>query len=223
MLKLKIQKAVDISPSVKLYTLLSKATGVAFSPGQYISFFISTKKGRAIRPYSICSLPSHLPKVELCVKQVLNGVGTGYLLENIGNEVESLEPQGDFTLPESSDRPLVFIAAGVGVAPVRSQIPFWLDKFPTSPTSLIYRFRRSKECLFKNEFEHLSKVKENFTFVKSDSLKEKDFEEVLKKHLKHNLSQLFYIVGPPSFVKQVTETLSSLGYSDSDVVLDIWE
>jgi glycine betaine catabolism B len=46
----------------------------------------------------------------------------------LGHQVSITEPMGDFVLPKDGAIPLIFVAGGLGITPVRSIIQYLLDK-----------------------------------------------------------------------------------------------
>jgi len=220
-MKVRIERAADISPTVRIYFCRSLREFI-FLPGQYLSFFVPKGPGRAIRAYSFCSSPLAQPDFQLCVKRVPGGIGTAYLAENVGKIVEASEPGGEFILPERQRRKLIFLAAGAGIAPVRSQIFHWMSSFKTAGAELIYRYGGADECLFQNEFLGLEKKHESFSFVKSDSQTQKDWGAVLRDRHFPDKNADFYIVGPPEFVNETMKILKNKGVDEGSVSLDIW-
>src|ERR1041384_4258179 len=95
---------------------------VTFQPGQFILVH-HHENGRPIkRPYSIASAPCPGKAFELCVKRAANGPVSKYLFEmRPGEEVRIEGPRGGFLLRQPV-RNSLFVAAGTGIAPIRSMI-----------------------------------------------------------------------------------------------------
>lgn len=96
-------------------------TPVAFAAGQYATIeFDGTP-----RPYSIASAPGD-DELEFCIRRVPGGKLTSELFTymNVGDEVTVRGPNGEFVLQEPSERDLVFLATGTGVAPLKSMIAY---------------------------------------------------------------------------------------------------
>lgn len=88
--------------------------------GQYLSLrFVLPERGLVqMRQYSIASLPNG-EHYRIAVKREEGGLISNLLHEtlNVGDSVEVHMPAGDFTLKEG-DRPLLLLAAGVGISPL---------------------------------------------------------------------------------------------------------
>lgn len=70
-----------------------------------------------------------------------------------GDEVMLAQPMGDFVLPKDKSIPLVFIAGGIGVTPMRSIVKWLLDTGEKRDIHLIYAANSIEEVAFRNLFE----------------------------------------------------------------------
>ncbi len=196
--KARIIKAENLSPSVKLYTCQALSRGFSFLPGQFFTFL------PVLRAYSFCSLPEELPQFEICVRDEGPGLGVNFLKNNLGRAVAVSEPQGSFVLPAQQTE-LTFIAAGVGIAPVRPMLRAWFEKYPDAKATLYYKSRLG-ENLFGEEFKELAD--------KHPLSISRDFPAARN-------SQVF-VVGSPEFVTSSIRKLEEIGYNKADINFDIW-
>jgi CDP-4-dehydro-6-deoxyglucose reductase len=98
---------------------------VEFAAGQYLSIrFHETS-----RVYSVASSPNR-EDLEFCIRRVPNGELTPELSVELeeGDEVTLRGPYGELLLEEPSERDLVFLATGTGVAPFRSMIEYVFEE-----------------------------------------------------------------------------------------------
>jgi ferredoxin-NADP reductase len=65
-----------------------------------------------------------------------------------GDELQLADPMGDFVLPKDPSIPLVFIAAGAGITPMRSMIKYLLDVQEQRHVHLIYAVTHADELAF---------------------------------------------------------------------------
>lgn len=202
----RILKSVDLSPTAKLFTLRVEGN-FSFLPGQYTSFSVNG----AVRTYSICSLPSDLPIFEFCVRQLQGGVGTNFLNQNIGKEIELTAPAGDFVIAGKLDR-LVIMASGVGIAPVRPMLKDYLARYPDAEAELVYHLK-GDEYLFQKEWEEMENKNGNF----------KVYHDSTSPLSSPRQGRRVFVVGSPTFVSEVTARLLDLGYNKRDIKIDIWE
>ena len=94
---------------------------VAFTPGQHMPLRLQTADAEAplIRTYSVSSAPSD-GHIRISVKA--QGPASQHLHQQVqvGDLLDVRPPMGSFTLIEETERPVVLIAAGVGITPLLS-------------------------------------------------------------------------------------------------------
>jgi CDP-4-dehydro-6-deoxyglucose reductase len=90
-----------------------------YIPGQYIDLSFKGVK----RSYSIASAPSESKDIELHIRKVPNGKMSDLLFGCVTeNQLMRMEgPKGTFFVRDN-DKPLIFIATGTGIAPVKAMI-----------------------------------------------------------------------------------------------------
>ncbi|MBO4488422.1 MAG: NADH:ubiquinone reductase (Na(+)-transporting) subunit F [Bacteroidales bacterium] len=142
-------------------------------------------------------------------------------------------PYGEFIV-EDTDREMMFIGGGAGMAPMRSHI---FDQFKVKNTSrkttFWYGGRSLKELFYADEFEQLAAEHDNFSFhiALSDALPEDHWtgptgfihEVIYKQYLKDHPTPEdieYYICGPPMMLQAVLKMLDSLGVSPEMIHYD---
>ncbi len=135
-----------------------------FVAGQYISLSIANSLER--RSYSIYSSPDNTHGFEVLLDITPQGIGSRYLNGlQFGQEVQFLSPLGFFTVPDGIQNPLVFVATGSGVAPMRSMILDQLqNKKNTQKIVLHWGLRHEEELFWEDEIEDLIADFPNFQF-----------------------------------------------------------
>lgn len=140
---------------------------IPFDAGQYLLMNCPLTPQK--RQYSIASAPRLDHAIELLVEIIPNGVVSGYFNTlKEGDEICFFAPAGEFTIkPEvqESEDPLVMVATGSGLAPLRSMI---LDQLRTKETkrqiSLYIGMRHAEELFWLEQFEELHDNFPNFTY-----------------------------------------------------------
>ena len=205
-----------------------------YKSGQFLNFVLpvegSTRPLR--RAYSITSRPYDESRdnvllkkqFELCIKIEPTGEFTPLLESSeLGSTFEIMGPLGLFTLKdiEKSSQIQVFIAAGTGIAPMRSFIlDLLLNKNYQEKIILLFGVRTQEDILFKDEFELLAQDFSNFNFYYTLS-RAHDTYVGLKGYVQDNLNILgedisncrFYICGRTKMVDSVHEELDKLEVS----------
>ena len=150
-----------------------------------------------------------------------------------GDEVTISGPFGEFFARET-DKEMVFIGGGAGMAPMRSHLLDQLDRIKTKrKITFWYGARSKREMFYVDDFDRLENENENFSWhvALSDALPEDDwkgytgfihnvlFEEYLKEHPAPEDCE-FYMCGPPMMNTSVINMLIDLGVDPEDIMLD---
>lgn len=122
-----VVESVLLTPTIKSIRLMLDRDEFCFLPGQSVWPKFERDGRRFSKIYSIASVPSDCPEIELCVSRV--GWSSAYLHElGIGQTIPLRGPYGLMTLSELPSRPRLYIAEGSGIAPLKSHID-WLHEW----------------------------------------------------------------------------------------------
>lgn len=98
-------------------------------PGQYLTLRLPSPGGPVLRTYSISSDVADGSGYRISVKReaapgVPEGLGSCWLHDRVaeGDTVEVAAPRGSFVLDETSNRPVLLLAGGVGVTPLLAML-----------------------------------------------------------------------------------------------------
>ena len=143
-----LRSARMLSPKVRELTF-DPGAPFPFSAGQWVSlkFPLASSEVVIARSYSIASAPRADHTFDLAVTLVQQGPASTLLhAMSIGDEVQSAEPMGFFTLPPKLERPLLLVGTGTGVAPLRAMIQ---SRFSTGLGLRMYSNRSIDIAWFK--------------------------------------------------------------------------
>ncbi len=162
------------------------------------------------------------------------GVGSSYAFSlNTGDIVHALGPFGDFHI-KPTQREMVYIGGGAGMAPLRAHISHLLETERTArKVSFWYGARSRQEIFYEAYFTNLANAHRNFTFriaLSSPLLVDKwvghtgfihdvVLEEYLSAHANPTNIE-YYLCGPPMMIKACTRMLSAIGVCESQVAYD---
>jgi NAD(P)H-flavin reductase/formate hydrogenlyase subunit 6/NADH:ubiquinone oxidoreductase subunit I len=124
-------------------------------PGQFVEVSVF---GVGEAPISVSSSPTHKGTFQLCVRKVGN-VTTKLHTLNVGDKVGIRGPFGHgFDTEFLKGKDLLFIAAGLGIAPLRSLLNYVLDnRADYGRVILLYGCKEPRELLFGDEIATLEK------------------------------------------------------------------
>lgn len=136
---------------------------ILFQAGQYVQF----KIGDAFRSYSIAVPPTGVNNQILvfCIKLEPDGVGSNFVRGlKPGDEVVMRGPLGNFVV-QNFEKPIFFVATGVGVAPYASIIPDMLMRGFKQPVRLLFGLRSEENVFYYDRFNRMAAHYENFNFI----------------------------------------------------------
>lgn len=169
-----------------------------------------------------------------CMEKVNPGIASSFIYNlKPGDEVMVSGPYGEFFV-EDTDREMMFIGGGAGMAPMRSHI---FDQFKTKhtnrKTTFWYGGRSLKELFYMDEFQKIADENDNFEFhvALSDALPEDHWtgptgfihNVILENYLKNHPNPEdieYYICGPPMMLQAVLKMLDNLGVTPEMIHYD---
>jgi len=134
---------------------------ILYKPGQFLTLLLSFEGKKVRRSYSLSSTPHELPRLSITVKRVAGGLVSNYLVDTVqvGQEIEIMEPIGNFCLTCDSNqtRHIVLLGAGSGITPLMSILKSVLHEEPLSKVTLLYGNREEGAVIFKEELNKLGR------------------------------------------------------------------
>ena len=162
------------------------------------------------------------------------GVCSSYIYSlKPGDKVTISGPYGEFHIKDT-DREMVFIGGGAGMAPMRSHIlDLFLTKHTTRKASFWYGGRSLQELFYIDDFRKIEAENPNFKFniALSSPLPEDNwngytgnihevlFENYLKNHTEPEEIE-YYLCGPPMMTQSVLTMLDNLGVPKENILFD---
>ncbi len=162
------------------------------------------------------------------------GVGSSYVFNlKPGDRVSGTGPFGEFHI-KPTQREMVYIGGGAGMAPLRAHIAHLLENERAARRiSFWYGARSKQEVFYEDYFESLARTHHNFSFhvalsapLTGDSwLGHTGFihEVVLDKYLRDHPrpeSVEYYLCGPPTMIKACTRMLAEIDVPTHQIAYD---
>ena len=212
-----------------------------YIPGQYLTLKMVINGEECRRSYSICS--SFSEPLSVAVKKVPNGIMSTYLNDslNIGDYIDLMPPQGNFTLDPSpsNNRKFVGFAAGSGITPIMSMIKQLKIDEPNSKFLLFYSNKTDQETIFRNQFDQLVNDNINVQFIYTRQKTKKFFSkkssslyngridqdkanELLKANMSWINSDAFYLCGPEEMIFSVKNAIESHGIVKDKIKFELF-
>jgi Na(+)-translocating NADH:ubiquinone oxidoreductase F subunit len=194
------------------------------------------------RNYSLATNPAKDSNLKFNIRIALSpnsktisaGTGSSYVFNlKPGDTVKLSGPHGDFLIKETN-REMVYLGGGAGMAPIRSHLSHLFETQKTKrKVSFWYGARSLKDLFYDDYFRELEKNNPNFLFNVALSEPEKEdiwngkvdfihqylLESYLNSHSNpHDIE--YYLCGPPAMVQAGLKMLKKLGVSDEMIAFD---
>ncbi|MFZ0040538.1 MAG: 2Fe-2S iron-sulfur cluster binding domain-containing protein [Solirubrobacteraceae bacterium] len=225
--QMRVEKIEALTGDIRRLVLSGEE--LKFKPGQYVD--IKIPGSEEVRSFSMANLPGET-NLEFMIKIYPDGKFSGLLANeelNEGDEVEVTGPYGVFTLREKSDRPLLFIGGGAGMAPILSLLRAMADQGVEREAVYYYGARGLNDLFHLDELAELEEQVPNLRFVPalSECGEDDDWEgerglitDVVGR-LHEELGDVdAYLCGPPPMVDAAIAMLDQNGVPEARVFYD---
>jgi ferredoxin-NADP reductase len=192
--------------------------------GQHVDVRLTAEDGyQAQRSYSIGSGPED-DHVVLTVERLDDGEVSPYLVDELrpGDDLELRGPIGGyFVWKESLGGPLLLIAGGSGIVPLRAMLRHREAVGSDVPVRLLYSSRSLDEVIYRTELEHAAAAQDadvRFTLTRSRPEGWRGYDRRIDRALLADVAwpvaddPLVYVCGPTGFVETAAGSLVDLGY-----------
>lgn len=196
-----------------------------FAAGQYAQV---TFDGLPPRDYSMATRPDQ-DFLEFHIRLVDGGAVSPYVAETlaVGDRVKVAGPFGTSYLRRKHRGPILAIAGGSGLAPIKSIVDTALAHGAAQPIHLYFGVRAERDLYLQDYFEGLAASHGNFTFI--PVLSEPDgptdrrtgyVGDAVAADFADLDGTRAYLAGPPVMVETATDKLKALGVRRQDCHAD---
>jgi phenol hydroxylase P5 protein len=201
----------DLAPNVRrLVIRLSQP--LRFNAGQYIQLNLPNGGNR---PYSVASSPSDGGVIELHVKRTANGLATdGWIFKDlaVGDDVTLSGPYGRFSFRPVRTQPIILLASGTGLAPMKSIVTHIAETGGEHEVVLYHGVPTAADLYEHSWFETFAAEHEWFDYRPALSRESHEGRTgrvpvLLAEDFPRAAGNVAYICGSPEFV---TDTMKAL-------------
>jgi Na+-transporting NADH:ubiquinone oxidoreductase subunit F len=224
----------DLTHDIKQVTLkLLDPVDIEFKSGQFAQ--IETPEYEltdepVYRAYSISSIPSQHDAIEMEIRLVPNGICTTYVHNHlkVGQKVTMNGPYGDFRRSDTQ-KPMVCIAGGSGMAPLKSILLDMLEKGINRKCYYFFGARSKRDLFLTDLMQELEGKLPDFKFIAA--LSEPDeadnwegetglITDVVARHIEDATEMEGYLCGSPFMIDACIKTLTGLGMPEESIFYD---
>ncbi len=219
-----ITEVTEETPDVKTFRVNAPGGGKLFEhmPGQCAMLCVP---GVSEGMFSITSSPTNKEYQEFSIKKC--GELTSYLHDlEAGDEITVRGPYGNYFPVEDvlKGRNLLFIAGGIGLAPLRSVINYVLDNRSDYGTvDILYGSRTAEDLVKLREIEDVwMKAEDVHVYLTIDRAQEGwdghvGFVPDYVKEVGFSTDKIALVCGPPVMIKFTLQGLETLGFARTQV------
>jgi ferredoxin-NADP reductase len=218
-----VVELVEETPRVKSI-VLEVPEWLGHRAGQHVDVRLTAEDGyQAQRSYSIASAPED-GYVVLTVERLDDGEVSPYLTDELrtGDRLELRGPIGGYFIWETSlGGPLLLVAGGSGVVPLRAMLRHRAAAHSSVPARLLYSSRSLGEVIYRDDLNRLAAYDEvdiRLTLTREWPTEWKGHRGRVDKDLLAEVAwakkdrALTYICGPTGFVEATANGLVELGH-----------
>ncbi|HLN19145.1 MAG TPA: RnfABCDGE type electron transport complex subunit D [Patescibacteria group bacterium] len=203
-----------------------------FRPGQYLEWTMAHNhpdRSGTRRYFTIASAPTEQEiRIGIKYNQGKSSYKRALLSMKKGDKIFASQLAGDFTLPKSRNKKLVFIAGGIGITPFRSMVKYIIDKNERRDIVLFYSCKLPEEITYKNIFDSAqnSGVKTVYTLTDKQApeipwcYRGRLDARIIEKEVPDYSERIFFISGPNTMVEAYKKMLHELGINSSQIKTD---
>jgi ferredoxin-NADP reductase len=220
-----VEEIVDETPRVRTI-VLDVPDWPGHRAGQHLDVRLTAEDGyRAEREYSIASAPDE--PVAITVEHLDDGEVSPYLTEELraGDGLELRGPIGGYFVwdPEHGG-PLLLVAGGSGIVPLRAMLRHRQRSGSEAPVRLLYSARTLGDLIYRRELDEAADgVEVVYTLTREQPpgwtgyARRVDAELLGEAAWPADDGALAFVCGPTSFVETVAAGLVELGYPPARV------
>ncbi len=224
----------DLTHDIKEVRLkLLEPDTIQFKAGQYVQVEVPEYElidEPVYRTYSMSSDPFAADEIELEIRYVPEGICTTFVHQHLkeGDELTINGPYGEF-LRSDTNRPMICIAGGSGMAPIKSILIDMRRHHINRNTRYFFGARSKRDLFLLDEMKQLEKDLPDFRFIPALSEPEPEdhwegetglITDVVDRHIENASEMEAYLCGSPLMIDACIEVLKKNGMPEENIFYD---
>jgi CDP-4-dehydro-6-deoxyglucose reductase len=197
----------------------------AFLPGQYLNVIL---EDGATRSFSMASAPND-EGLDFYLRRFESGRFTGEVAGRLspGDALEVEMPLGSFLYHPEDDRPILMVATGTGIAPIKAIVESLLEDPGRPPIDLYWGIRTEEDIFVGRVFEEWEKRSDAFRFVPVLSRPGSDWvgrrgyvQDAVVEDIQDLSEHSVYLCGGPAMIVDAKKKFLACGASSSNLYVE---
>ena len=232
-MKVKIQDKKEIAKGTLQVTFDSSVEEVRFKAGQFCRVTLinppySDMRGDK-RFLGFTTSPSQKNTFSVATRLGVSAFKKSLAGLSLGTEVEIGEIDGRLILPEDKSKHIVFVAGGIGIAPIMGLLRFCHEESWPYNITLIYSNTNREWAPFLEELEGFVKETQKFKLIATmtqdpqwQGERRRVDGEFVKEYFPNIEENLYFVAGTPRFVPAVFKEIRDIGVPILNLRMEIF-
>ncbi len=158
-----VETVQDVHPDIRIIRIRPNGTPVSWLAGQYMELVFA---GLPARPYSIANAP-HNDVLEFHIRRAGSGGVSEHAVRTLksGDTLTLRGPFGQAAMVANNTMPLLLVAGGVGLPPLKALVEDSLHHNVKTPMTLYWGVKTADDLYLAQHFENLATAHPHFKFV----------------------------------------------------------
>lgn len=200
---------------------------LAFTAGQYAQV---TFPGAPTRDYSMANMPGET-ELEFHIRRIPGGAASERVATRLarGDRVEVRGPLGSAFLRESHTGPILAVAGGSGLAPIKSIVETAHAHGLRQPIRVYFGVRTERDLYLVDHFQRMAKAYPNLSFApvlseepRSDRYRTGFVTDAIAMDVSDLDGWKAYMAGPPAMIDAAGPLLQERGLRSEDMHVDVF-
>jgi len=216
---LRLKHITQLAPDIYDAAFERPAHMFAFSAGQYLEWTLphahpDLRGNRRI--FSIASAPTE-PDIHIGFRHYEHSstFKTALLAMSPGKYIRAAHVAGNFMLPADLSQPLLFIAGGIGITPLRSMVQQLVDTGQQADIVLLYFAARAEDFVYRDVFDSAVALG-----VRTQYIVGRPTAEAIAAATQDAAARTAYLSGPDALVTGTKALLRSIGVPAAHIHTD---
>ncbi len=213
---------------MRLFLKLPEGKKLNYIAGQYIDIIMSDGRHRT---YSIANAPREDGMIELHIRNVEGGEFSDFVFHHLEQKtILRIEgPMGAFYLREESQRPMLLIAGGTGLAPIKAIVEAAQQSGDKREIILYWGVRSKRDLYFQDTIEQWAQ-QAHINYIPVLSEPDRDWQgrtgfvhEAVLADITNIAAHDVYAAGPPIMVSSARSSFLAAGLPEDQIFHDAFE